>query len=330
VEKLKLENVSKIFSGGNRLVEAVKNVSLEIESGDIFGIIGLSGAGKSTLVRCMNLLEIPTSGRILFNGIELNKLKKKEVLRERKKISMIFQNFNLFSQRTVLDNVCYPMIISGFDRTKRVDKAKELLELVGLSDKCYSFPEQLSGGQKQRVAIARALATNPEVLLCDEATSALDPNTTDTILKLLKKINKELGVTIIVITHEMRVVQQICNKVAVMSGGNVVEVGEVEEVFMSPKSEIAKELVLPKLNNVDVPEGKIIRVVFEGQTTTRPLMAEVIIKCRAVISILGADTKDIDGKTFGQMIVQLPKDKNSVVRIEEYLTKQGLHFEEVE
>lgn len=330
MEKLKLENVSKIFSGGNRLVEAVKNVSLEIESGDIFGIIGLSGAGKSTLVRCMNLLEIPTSGRILFNGIELNKLKKKEVLRERKKISMIFQNFNLFSQRNVLDNVCYPMIISGFDRTKRVDKAKELLELVGLSDKYYSFPEQLSGGQKQRVAIARALATNPEVLLCDEATSALDPNTTDTILKLLKKINKELGVTIIVITHEMRVVQQICNKVAVMSGGNVVEVGEVEEVFMSPKSEIAKELVLPKLNNVDVPEGKIIRVVFEGQTTTRPLMAEVIIKCRAVISILGADTKDIDGKTFGQMIVQLPKDKNSVVRIEEYLTKQGLHFEEVE
>ena len=222
------------------------------------------------------------------------------------------------------------MIISGVKNKDIVDRAKELLDLVGLSDKCNSYPEQLSGGQKQRVAIARALATNPEVLLCDEATSALDPTTTDTILKLLKKINKELGVTIIIITHEMRVVQQICNKVAVMSNGEIAEIGNVEDVFYSPKSDIAKELVLPKLStSVEIPEGKILRIVFDGQTVQRPIIAELIINCRAVVSILAADMKEIDGIAHGQMLIQVPEDKASLERIEKYLHDEEVFFEEV-
>ncbi len=327
---IKLCNVSKVFAASGNEVEAVSDVSLHIEKGDIFGIIGLSGAGKSTLVRCINLLERPTSGEVYFSGVDLVKLEKKELLEARKKISMIFQNFNLLSQRTALKNVCYPLEIAGVSKKDAVKKATELLKIVGLEDRMFSYPAQLSGGQKQRVAIARALATDPEVLLCDEATSALDPNTTRSILALLKEINQKMGVTIIVITHEMKVVEQICNKVAVLDSGKVVESGFVKDVFLSPKSDIAKELILPKNETVnEISSENVIRIVFDGQNAFEPVISNLTVECHAAVNILGADTKNIDGKAFGQMLLQLPEDKASVQRIKKYLDSRKITYEEV-
>ena len=248
----KLENLSKEFVGKENTVEAVKNVNLTIEKGEIFGIIGFSGAGKSTLVRCLNLLEIPTSGKVIFKGKDLLEISQAELRKSRQKIGMIFQSFNLLAQRNVVDNVCYPLEIAGVKRKDAREKALALLDMVGIKDKAKNYPSQLSGGQKQRVAIARALATDPDVLLCDEATSALDPITTTAILDLLKSINQKLGVTIVIITHEMKVVQQICDKVAVMSDGFIVEQGGVKEIFVNPKSEITQKLVLSK--SLSVPE----------------------------------------------------------------------------
>lgn len=241
-----LINLSKTYSGKGTKVEAIKNINLTINKGDIFGIIGLSGAGKSTLVRCINFLEKPTTGQVIFDGKDLGRLSEKELLKTRHSIGMIFQGFNLFSQRTALKNVCYPLEITGVKKKEAKKRARELLKVVGLSDRESSYPSQLSGGQKQRVAIARALATNPKVLLCDEATSALDPNTTSQILELLKEISHSLGVTIVIITHEMKVIEQICNRVAVIDKSEIVETGEVKEVFLKPKSQIAKELIFPK------------------------------------------------------------------------------------
>ena len=327
---IELRNVSKVFAAASGNVEAVSDVSLHIEKGDIFGIIGLSGAGKSTLVRCINLLERPTSGSVVFAGTDLVSLSKKELLKTRKKISMIFQNFNLLAQRTALKNVCYPLEIAGVPKKEAVEKAKELLKTVGLEDRMYSYPAQLSGGQKQRVAIARALATDPEVLLCDEATSALDPNTTRSILALLKEINKTMGVTIIVITHEMKVVEQICNKVAVLDGGKVAETGSVKEVFLAPKSSIARELILPKNETVsEVSSENVIRLVFDGQNAFEPVISNLTVECHAAVNILGADTKNIDGKAFGQMLLQLPGDEASVQRIKKYLDSRKITYEEV-
>ncbi len=327
---IELINLSKRFETTAGNVDAVKNVSLKIEKGDIFGIIGLSGAGKSTLVRCINLLERPTEGQIIFGGRDICTLKAPELRLVRRKISMIFQSFNLLSQRTALKNVCYPMEISGVPKEQRIAKAKELLKIVGLADRMNSYPAQLSGGQKQRVAIARALATDPEVLLCDEATSALDPNTTRQILALLKEINEKLGVTIIVITHEMRVVEQICNRVAVLDGGGVAETGYVKDVFLSPKSDIARDLILPKGEAAaSFTGGRIIRLVFDGQASAEPVVANICLECRVAVNIMGADTKDIGGKAFGQMLHQLPNDEISVMRIYHYLTEHNLTFEEV-
>ena len=298
---IKLEHLSKTFQTSSGEIEAVSDVSLTVEKGDIFGIIGLSGAGKSTLVRCMNFLEKPTSGKVIFAGVDMNSLSRKQLLQSRRKISMIFQNFNLLSQRTALGNVCYPLEITGVPKKQAISKAEKLLETVELTDRKNSYPSQLSGGQKQRVAIARALATDPEVLLCDEATSALDPNTTRAILELLKNINRELGVTIVVITHEMKVVEQICNKVAVLEGGKVVEQGLVKDVFLSPKSKIAKDLILPKNETVEqMVSGKVIRIAFDGQSAFEPLISNLTMECRTAVNILGADTKNIDGKAFGQ------------------------------
>lgn len=243
---IRLENVNKIFTLNDREVHAVQDMNLIIQKGDIFGIIGLSGAGKSTLVRCMNLLEKPTSGKVFLGEEELSAMSHKELRIARKRIGMIFQQFNLLEQRTALKNVCYPLEIVGMSRKKSQEKAKKLLKLVGLEDRMYSYPSQLSGGQKQRVAIARALATDPEVLLCDEATSALDPNTTKAMLDLLKKINIDLGVTIVIITHEMKIVEQICNKVAIIDDGRIAELGTVQEMFLHPRTKIAKELIAPK------------------------------------------------------------------------------------
>ena len=327
---IKLEHLSKTFQTSSGEIEAVSDVSLTVEKGDIFGIIGLSGAGKSTLVRCMNFLEKPTSGKVIFSGVDMNSLSRKQLLQSRRKISMIFQNFNLLSQRTALGNVCYPLEITGVPKKQAISKAEKLLETVELTDRKNSYPSQLSGGQKQRVAIARALATDPEVLLCDEATSALDPNTTRAILELLKNINRELGVTIVVITHEMKVVEQICNKVAVLEGGKVVEQGLVKDVFLSPKSKIAKDLILPKNETVEqMVSGKVIRIAFDGQSAFEPLISNLTMECRTAVNILGADTKNIDGKAFGQMLLQLPEDETSVRRIKEYLSTRGISYEEV-
>ena len=327
---IELVNVSKHFETSSGTVEAVNNVSLKIDKGDIFGIIGLSGAGKSTLVRCINLLERPTEGQVLFDGVDLCTLSPAQLREQRRKITMIFQGFNLLSQRTALKNVCYPMEISGVPKAKQLEKAKELLGIVGLSDRMNSYPAQLSGGQKQRVAIARALATDPQVLLCDEATSALDPNTTRSILALLKEINEKLGVTVIIITHEMKVVEQICNRVAVLDHGNVVETGLVKDVFLSPKSEIARDLILPKGGAAkNFTGGRIIRLVFDGQASSEPIVANICLECRAAVNIMGADTKDIGGKAFGQILLQLPGDEASAGRIIKYLDSKGCKYEEV-
>lgn len=310
-------------------MEAVKNVSLTIEDGDIFGIIGLSGAGKSTLVRCINLLEKPTSGSVLIDGVDITALSKKELLNTRHSISMIFQGFNLLTQRSVIKNICYPLEITGVKKADALKKARELLKIVDLADKEKAYPSQLSGGQKQRVAIARALATDPKILLCDEATSALDPNTTDSILTLLKKINKELGVTIVVITHEMKVVERICNKVAVLNHGEMQECGLVKDVFLKPKSETAKELILPQSKAVkEVSGGKKIRIVFDGRSTFEPIISNLTLECRTAVNILGADTKDIDGTAFGQMLIGLPADETQASRVIEYLTEHKINFEE--
>ncbi len=327
---IQLQHVSKIFNTKDRSVEAVKDISLNIEKGDIFGIIGLSGAGKSTLVRCINFLEVPTSGKVIFEGVDLSSLKHSALLEKRRSMSMIFQGFNLLSQRTALKNVCFPLEIAGVPKKTAIEKARGLLKLVGLEDRENAYPSQLSGGQKQRVAIARALASDPQVLLCDEATSALDPNTTNAILDLLKNINRDLGVTIIVITHEMKVVEQICNKVAVLDNGELVETGYVKDVFTSPKTAKAKELILPKGKSVKKMQGgKVIRLVFDGHSSSEPVISNLTIECQAAVNILSADTKVIEEKAYGQMLIELPADETSSARVLGYLKNKNIHFEEV-
>lgn len=323
-----LENITKEFVGRDNTVEAVKNVNITIEKGEIFGIIGFSGAGKSTLVRCLNLLEVPTLGKVIFNGKNLLEISQAELRKCRQKIGMIFQSFNLLAQRNVIDNVCFPLEIAGIKRKEARKKALELLEMVGIKDKAKSYPSQLSGGQKQRVAIARALATDPDVLLCDEATSALDPITTTAILELLKTINQKLGVTIIIITHEMKVVQQICDKVAVMSDGVIVEQGEVKEIFVNPKSDITKKLVLDKSLNVSDVDRKFLRIVFEGQSAFEPIISNLTIECNEMVNILGANTENVGGKAYGQMLIELPDNPVSSERIKRYLDNKAIYYEE--
>lgn len=326
---IRIENVSKVFRTSTDEIKAVKDINLTIEDGGIFGIIGLSGAGKSTLVRCINLLERPTKGKIYLNEVELTALSPKRLRREREKIGMIFQQFNLLEQRTALRNVCYPLEIAGVPSAQAREKAKQLLKLVGLEDRMNSYPSQLSGGQKQRVAIARGLATDPQVLLCDEATSALDPNTTRSILDLLKSINETMGVTIVVITHEMKVVEQICDQVAVLDYGTVAETGAVKDIFLSPKSKIAQELIFPKNKGISSLHNKrIIRLAFDGQSSFEPVIANLVLKCQTMVNILGASTEDIGGKAFGQMILQLPEDDLAIARAKNYLDSIGIHYEE--
>ena len=328
---IKLQNLTKVYGSGENSVEAIKDINLDIEKGDIFGIIGLSGAGKSPLVRCINYLEIPTGGTVVFDGKDLSKLSKKELLKTRQSMSMIFQGFNLLAQRTVLKNICYPLEIAKVPSHEAKKRAKELLELVGLSDKANSYPAQLSGGQKQRVAIARALATNPKVLLCDEATSALDPNTTRSILQLLKDINKKMNVTIVVITHEMKVIEQICNKVAVIDKSHIVEQGSVKEIFMRPKSQIAKELILPKTEAIERMAGKkCIRIVFDGASAFEPTISNLAFECHAAVNILAANTQTIDGIAYGQMVLQLPESEEDSKRVLEYLKNKNLIYKEEE
>ena len=328
---IELKNLCKTYPGADGPVEAVSNVSLTVEDGDIFGIIGLSGAGKSTLVRCINFLETPTSGQVVMDGVDLGSLNKQQLRQKRREISMIFQGFNLLLQRTALRIVCYPMEIAGVPMEAARRRANELLELVGLGNRAESHPSQLSGGQKQRVAIARALASDPKVLLCDEATSALDPNTTRSILELLQKINRELGVTIIIITHEMRVIEQICNRVAVMDASQVVEQGLVSQVFLSPRSEIAKQLILPANQAVASTLGThCLRLVFDGTSASEPIISAMALECHAEVNILIADTKRIQGRTHGEMILQLPADRDAERKITAFLDAKGVHWEEVD
>ena len=328
---IQIQNVTKTFTGRDNQVEALKGISLDIGKGDIYGIIGMSGAGKSTLVRCLNFLERPTTGTVLVEGRDLSAMSGKELRKTRTGIAMIFQHFNLLMQRRVLDNVCFPMEIVGVKRADARKRAKELLEIVGLAEKAASYPAQLSGGQKQRVAIARALANNPKILLCDEATSALDPTTTKSILQLLQKINKEFGITIVIITHEMAVVQEICSHVAIIDNGNLAEHGTVEEVFTSPKSSAAKKLVFMVNSQASEMRGKrCIRIVFTENSSFEPVIANMVLECKAPVNILLADTKDINGIAHGQMILQLPEDETLAAKMIHYLQERKLTVEEVD
>ena len=275
---IEIKNLTKEFQTADGTVEALRDVNLTIENGDIYGIIGMSGAGKSTLVRCINMLERPTKGQVLIDGRDIAQLSDKELRAVRRDVTMIFQGFNLLMQRTCLKNICFPLELIGMDKEKAKKRALELLDVVGLPDKANAYPAQLSGGQQQRIAIARALATDPKVLLCDEATSALDPKTTHAILELIRDINERLGITVIIITHQMSVVEEICSRVAILDSGSVVEEGVVSEVFSSPKSKAAKRLVFPDGADEileEVPGERRIRVVFSGAVASRePLIAK--------------------------------------------------------
>lgn len=326
-----VEGVEKDF--GNQ-VKALDQINLEIASGDIYGIIGMSGAGKSTLVRCLNYLEKPTAGVVKIHGKDLSTLKGRQLRKERQKIAMIFQHFNLLMQKNVMDNVCFPLRIAGVSKADARKRAKELLEIVGLSDKAKAYPIQLSGGQKQRVAIARALASNPKILLCDEATSALDPQTTKSILALLKEINEKYGITIVIITHEMAVVREICNRVGIVGGGHLVETGEVLEVFSHPQSKEAKELVIRSASEnaelVDELQTKnCVRIVFSANSSFEPVIANMVLRFQTPVNILRADTKNVSGIAHGEMILGLPEDKKISHEMIQYLKDRNLAVEEV-
>ena len=325
---IELKDLNKSFKVAKEELHAVRDVDLTIEDGDIYGIIGFSGAGKSTLVRCINLLERPTSGSVLIDGVDLTKLNGKELREARKNIGMIFQQFNLLSQRTVEANIRYPLEIGGVSKSDADARVKELLELVDLTEKAKAYPAQLSGGQKQRVAIARALASDPKIILCDEATSALDPITTRSILDLLKSLNEKLGVTIVVITHEMHVVEQICHHVAVMSEGQIMEKGSVHDVFLKPQSETARKLIEPSDGQTSLANREnTLRLAFTGDESGDPVISDMTLKCGVMVNILAANTEEIGGKTFGQMLIELPKDKQTQERIEQYLQGRGIYYE---
>jgi len=326
---IRIEGLHKTFQTKDGEVRALENIDLSIERGDIFGIIGVSGAGKSTLVRCMNFLERPTEGKVYFDGSDLAQLSERELYTARQSMGMIFQQFNLLMQRTALQNICFPMEITGGKKADNQARARELLEVVGLPDKANAYPSQLSGGQRQRIAIARALATKPKVLLCDEATSALDPNTTKDVLALLKDINKSLGVTVVVITHEMAVVEEICNKVAVIDEHVIAETGEVGEVFTRPQSAAARRLFYHSENTEHFKSAACCRIVFDGTSSYEPVVADMVLKFHRPVNIIFADSKNIGGKAFGQIVLQLTGDPETDGRMIEYLRSKGLAVEEV-
>ena len=333
---IQLVNMGKVFHTSSGDVVALDDINLDIKEGSIQGIIGLSGAGKSTLVRCINYLEIPTSGKVIFEGKSLGDLSDKEVREARRNMGMIFQQFNLLDQRNLLDNVTFPLEIAGTDRKKARERAMELLKLVGLEDRVKNYPAQLSGGQKQRVAIARALATNPKVLLCDEATSALDPKTTTQILELLKQINQEMGVTVIVITHQMSVIEAICDSVAIIDHSHIAESGPVAEVFSNPKTEIGRRLILGDGNADSVKPvdfgadtNRKIRIVFDGHSAHQPIISDLVLTCKVPVNILLANTKEVEGQAVGQMVVELPGEEEDADKLLHYLKDNSIKFEEV-
>ena len=334
---IKIEHLDKTFKGKTQTVYALKDINLDIQKGDIFGIIGMSGAGKSTLIRCMNFLEVPSEGKVLIDGKSLSEFSPKELRKEREKIGMIFQHFNLLMQKNVLENVCFPLYIQGKKKAEARAKALELLEIVGLADRAKAYPAQLSGGQKQRVAIARALASDPQILLCDEATSALDPQTTSSILELLQDINQKFGITIVIITHQMSVVREICTHVAIMKDGEVKEQGLVEEIFSHPKSQVAKELISKdsgndveskKLTQSEIQDGEIVRIVFSENSAFEPVIANLILTFHEPVNILKANTKNVGGVAKGEMILQFMSDSTNVPEMKKFLTERGLEIGE--
>lgn len=337
---IEVRNLSKTFVTKDAKVEALQNISLSIQAGDIYGIIGMSGAGKSTLVRCLNFLERPTAGTVEIEGEDLGSLSEKELRMKRRQIAMIFQHFNLLMQKNVIDNICFPLDIAGVPKKDARKRAEELLEIVGLTEKAKAYPSQLSGGQKQRVAIARALAANPKILLCDEATSALDPQTTQSILQLLKQINREYGITIVIITHEMAVVREICSHVAIIGDGHLVEQGRVLDIFSHPKTAEAKELIVKgggeehrtlESHQKELMKGKCcVRIVFSDNSSFEPVIANMVLKFGQPINILKADTKNVEGIARGEMILSLPDDRTVQESMKSYLLERSLAVEEVD
>ena len=327
---IELNHLTKTFKGKTQTVDALKDINLQIEQGDIFGIIGMSGAGKATLVRCINFLEQPTSGSVVIDGKDLASLTPKELRQLRQQVSMIFQHFNLLSQRDVRGNIAFAMEIAGMKRPQIEKRIDELLEIVGLADRQHNYPSQLSGGQQQRVAIARALATNPKIILCDEATSALDPTTTTSILNLLREINRKMGITIVIITHEMSVVESTCTHVAIIDDGRLAECGTVESVFSQPKSAAAKKLIFRTTGADSGAMGeRMIRIVFEGSSADEPTISDLAMQCHVAVNIRYADTREVSGKLFGQMILQLPEDHLQQEKAIYFLQNKGLRVEEV-
>ena len=347
---IEVRNLSKTFVTKDGDVEALQDINLSIQAGDIYGIIGMSGAGKSTLVRCLNFLERPTAGTVEIEGRDLGSMREKELRAKRAEIAMIFQHFNLLMQKNVIDNICFPLLYAGvsqkdggqrgaMNKKAAIKRAEELLEIVGMTEKAGAYPSQLSGGQKQRVAIARALAANPKILLCDEATSALDPQTTQSILQLLKQINKDYGITIVIITHEMSVVREICSHVAIIGGGRLVEQGRVAEIFSHPKTKEAKELIVRgrgeerrtlESHQKDLMKGKCcIRIVFSVNSSFEPVIANMVLRFGQPINILRADTKNVEGIARGEMILSLPDDVQMQRDMKAYLIERGLDVEEV-
>ncbi len=333
-----IQNLHKTFQTKDGTLEALKGIDLEIEAGDIYGIIGMSGAGKSTLVRCMNYLEVPTEGRVVVQGQDLSTLSAAQLRMQRQKMGMIFQHFNLLMQKNVVENICFPLTIQGVKKSQARKRALELLEIVGLADKAAAYPAQLSGGQKQRVAIARALASNPTILLCDEATSALDPQTTYSILELLKDINQKMGITIVIITHQMSVVREICNRVAIMKEGRVVEEGPVDQIFAHPQSEVGKELVSKDspsegdtrtLTRERIQSGNRIRIVFSENSSFEPVIANLILTFKEPVNIMKANTKNVGGTAKGDMLLEFMPGSTQQEAMKDYLRQRGLELEEV-
>ena len=322
---IELRNLSKSFVTAEGPVDALRHVNLTVNDGDIYGIIGMSGAGKSTLVRCINMLERPTEGNVLLDGRDLGSLSKKEMQLVRRQVTMIFQSFNLLMQSTCLQNIMFPLKLAKVPRAQAEARARELLETVGLPDKANVYPAQLSGGQQQRIAIARALATNPRVLLCDEATSALDPKTTQSILELIRQINRDTGITVIVITHQMSVVQEICNRVAILEHGRVVEEGDVSQVFSHPKAAATRALVFPGMaegeGEANSGYGQLVRLIFEGSVTTnKPLIASMAMECGIAANILGASTRTLGKREYGYMLIEIPGGPDELARALKYIS----------
>ncbi|WP_062493372.1 MULTISPECIES: methionine ABC transporter ATP-binding protein [Paenibacillus] len=330
---IELHQVNKLYRTPAGVTEALTDIELTVEKGDIFGVIGHSGAGKSTLLRCVNLLERPTSGKVVVNGKEMTALREKELQQERRRIGMIFQHFNLLSTATVTDNIAFPLKLAKWRAPQIKERVDELLELVGLRDHAAKYPSQLSGGQKQRVGIARALATNPDVLLCDEATSALDPQTTQSILQLLQDINEKLGITILLITHEMHVIRSICNRVAVMDGGRIVERGDVLDVFLKPQHPVTREFVGQVSERPDGGfasarhDGTVLRIQFVGESTYEPVLYEVVRETDATFAILQGTVSRMKNTPYGQLLVELRGTSGDTDRIVRRLRERGVDVE---